>query len=322
MWRGANLLARSRAACRDWMERFYFAPTAPTGLAICRIWLYAFVIFTAIDNDVREWAFVPADLWSPILLLSWVPKILRTYEALSIARLALLAAAGCSLLGLATRFSTRAAFVLAVFVFGFAQCFGKVNHGLVLVIFALGIFAASRCGDALSLDRLWQRRRGLPPPGDSGEYRWPIALMQALMMTAFFASAVCKLRNSGLAWVTSDHLLNTLVRNHYTGHNPPTSLGLWMAQFPLLCHVAAGLSIWNEFSAPLALYWRRYRWFVVPSLLAMQLGIYATMGVSFVGFWVCYLFWVDWNWVAERLAGLAGKNAHLPSSVGTQARMA
>jgi hypothetical protein len=298
MWRSAKLLTRSRAAYDAWLERFYFAPAPPTGLAICRIWLYAFVIYVVLDNDVRQWASVPTDLWRPILLLRWVPQSIVSIEVLSAARLALLAAAGCSLLGFATNVSTRLTLALAIFVFGLTQCFSKVNHGLTLVMFALGILALSRCGDALSLDAWWNRRRGRPAPAASGEYRWPIALMQALMMTAFFASAVCKLRNSGLAWVTSDHLLNTLLRNHYTGHGPPTSLGLWLVQFPLLCHVVAALSLWSEFSAPLALYSRWYRWLVVPSLLAMQVGIYLTMGVAFEGFWVCYLFWVDWNWVA------------------------
>jgi len=305
MWRSASILARSRAAYDTLLERFYFAATAPTGLAICRIWLYAFVIYVVLDNDVRQWASVPADLWRPILLLGWVPQSLVSIEVLSAARLALLTAAGCSLLGLATRLSTRLTLGLAIFVFGLAQCFGKVNHGLTLVMFALAIFALSRCGDALSLDAWWARRGGRPVPANSGEYRWPIALMQALMVTVFFASAVCKLRNSGLAWVTSDHLLNTLLRNHYTGHHPPTGLGLWLAQFPLLCHLVAALSLWSEFSAPLALYIRWYRWLVVPSLLGMQIGIYLTMGVAFEGFWVCYLFWGDWNWVAERFVALA-----------------
>jgi hypothetical protein len=305
MWRSINLLARGRAAYDAWLAQFYFTPASPVSLAICRIWLYAFVIYVIFDNDVRLWSGVPIDLWRPILLLSWVPPSLLSLEVLSAARLALLAAAGCSLLGFRTTISTRLTLVLAIFVFGLAQCFGKVNHGLTLVMFALGIFSISRCGDALSLDA-WLRRLGRqPPPAHSGEYRWPIALMQALMVTVFFASAVCKLRNSGLAWVTSDHLLNTLVRNQYTGHNPPTQLGVWLAQFPWLCHLVAGLSLWGEFSAPLALYIRVYRWLVVPSLFAMQIGIYLTMGVSFDGFWVCYLFWVDWNWVAQQFRAIA-----------------
>jgi hypothetical protein len=270
---------------------------------------------------VRQWADVPADLWRPILLLWWVPKSLLSVEVLSAARLALLAAAGCSLLGLVTTFSTRLTLVLAIFVFGLAQCFGKVNHGLTLFMFALGIFALSRCGDALSLDSWWRRRRGFSTPSRSGEYRWPIALMQALMMTVFFASAVCKLRNSGLAWVTSDNLLNTLLRNHYTGHNPPTGLGLWLAQFPIACHFVAALSLCNEFSAPLALYNRWYRWWVVPNLLAMQIGIYLTMGVAFEAFWVCYLFWVDWNWVAARLQALTSGQGEPSQTVGPTRRL-
>jgi hypothetical protein len=304
MWRSANHFSRARTAYDAWVERFYFSPAEPVGLAICRIWLYAFVIYVVLDNDLRQWASVPGELWRPILLLHWVPTSLLSVEVLGAARIALLAAAACSLLGLATRFSTRITLVLAILVFGLPQCFGKVNHGLTLIMFALGIFALGKCGDALSLDAWRDRHRGRPGTAASGEYRWPIALMQALMMTVFFASAVCKLRNSGLAWVTTDNLLNTLLRNHYTGHNPPTNLGLWLAQFPWICHVVAGLSLWNEFSAPLALYNRWYRWWVVPNLLAMQVGIYLTMGVAFEAFWVCYLFWVDWNWVAGRLKAL------------------
>ena len=305
MWSSANLIVRGRRAYDAWLERFYFAPAAPTGLAICRVWLYAFVIYTALKHDLRPWAEVPGELWRPIFILSWVPSALRSPLVLTFVYGALLTAAVCSLLGLATKVSTRLTLGLALFAFGLPQCFGKVGHSLTLIMFALGIFAVSQCGDALSLDALRRRQHGQPRPGKSSEYRWPIALMQALMMTAFFAAGLCKLRNCGLAWFTTDSLINTIVRNHYTGHNPPTGLGLWMVQFPLLCQFAAFLSLWVEITAPLALYNRWYRWWVVPNLFAMQVGIFLTMGVLFEAFWICYLFWVDWNWVAERLAGMA-----------------
>ena len=68
-----------------------------------------------------------------------------------------------SCLGLFTRASTVASFVLGLYLLGLPQNFiGEAwYHYDMLVVIVLGILAFSRCGDAFSADRLIrQARRG------------------------------------------------------------------------------------------------------------------------------------------------------------------
>ncbi|MDX1943839.1 MAG: hypothetical protein SFU86_00415 [Pirellulaceae bacterium] len=307
-----NLESRSAAGLapymwtngRGWCKSFLFAPANPAGLAICRIWFFGYLLYRAAGSGLETWALAPADLWQPILLLGWLPGPPRSAELLNGVHLAFVAAIALSLVGLGTRLSTKTAFVLGIFVYGLPNCFGKVSHGLTLVIFGLGFFALARAGDALSLDRLIGRLRGRSRPAPSGEYRWPIALMQLTMVLVFCAAGVAKLRTSGLAWIYSDTLLNYMVRAFYVGQDPATRLGPWLAQFPLLCNVLAFGTIWCEVTAPLALFSKRYRWFVIPSLFAMQVGIDLVMGISFHHYLACYLFWIPWSDLADRTAAM------------------
>jgi hypothetical protein len=177
-----------------------------------------------------------------------------------------------------------------------------VGHAQTLSVFVLGIFALSHAGRVGSLDAWIGRLRGRPlAPPISSEYQWPVRLIQALMATVFLAAGVAKLRLSGLAWVYSDHMQNTLLECYYLGKNPPTQLGQWVAQQPLLPNLLAGASLLVELTAPVALWSRRYRWLVIPGLLGMQVGIYLAMGISFWHYIALYFVWIEWNDLAAAI---------------------
>ncbi len=293
-------------AAAAWIERFYFQPAGPAGLALCRMWVYGALLLDCIRFDVSRWADATPALWKPVLLFAWLPGPILTSEMIRAAQGAYMLLLGLCCLGLCFRWASRMAVPLALLVYGLPNCFGKVDHSQTLSVFALAIFALSHAGRVWSADARIARWRGQsPPPLESSEYQWPVRLLQALLSTVFLAAGIAKLRASGLGWITSDHLQNTLLSCYYVGSAPPTRLGLWVAQFPWLCHALAGLTIVIELTAPLALFSRRYRWLVIPSLFGMQLGIYLVMGISFWQYLILYFVWIEWNelaaWIGRRM---------------------
>jgi hypothetical protein len=298
----AALWSRPFSHAAAWYHEFFFAPVDPTGLAICRIALYSYLLVQVAKNNFTAWASAPGDLWKPIVVLSWLPGPIQSPELLFVLQWVFAAVLACCAVGIWMRYCAPAALVLGIVCFGLPQCFGKVDHNFTLPVLALGVLAAANSADALSLTAWLRKRRGQALPADSGEYRWPLALVQTLMCLIFFAAGVAKLRTSGLAWAFSGNLQNILLSSFYTGRPPRTTLGLWLAGHPWLCQAVAGGTLFIEITAPLALFSRRYRWVVVPSLIAMQVGIYLMMGVKFEPYLVCYLSWIPWKAWAERLA--------------------
>jgi hypothetical protein len=295
----ADVALKVHARFAAWFERYFLAPAHPAGLAICRIGFYGYLLYRVATHSLVLWAQAPPGLWKPVLLFRWLPGPIQSPEVLLVCQALLLIALACCVLGVWMRYAAPAAFVLGTLYLGLPQCYGKAAHNETLGVLVLGVLAISYSADALSLTA-WRRGRLAPA---SGEYRWPLALVQTLMCVIFFAAGVAKLRASGLAWIFSDNMQNTLIRNHYTGHEPPITIGLWVARYPALCQALAGVSLLAECAAPLALFSRRLRWLIVPALLGMQVGIYVTMGLLFGYYWVCYLFWIPWSELVERFVG-------------------
>jgi hypothetical protein len=136
-----------------------------------------------------------------------------------------------------------------------------------------------------------------------------------LMAIIWFAAGYAKLKESGINWAFSDTLANNLMVHHYS-HHPPTNWGLWLADHPWLCRFFALGSLMLEAGAPLALVslWFRRAW--VPGIAAMQLGIKLMLGVSFVQFMICYIFWLPWDRIGRELAAWFGREPPRATTLG------
>jgi hypothetical protein len=205
-----------------------------------------------------------------------------------------------SCVGLATRVSTVVAFVVGSYLVALPYNFGKTDHMTALVLFAIGILTLSRCGDAWSVDALIRRRMGRAAPAASGEYRWPVRMVWLTMAVVFFAAGMAKVMQGGLAWVFSDHFAISLVQQHYSLDPPGVKWGLFVARHAWMAHLLAAGAVVLELAAPLALFSRRLRWVLWPSLLLMQVGIGVLMNVWFTRFMFVYVFWVPWSELIPR----------------------
>jgi predicted DCC family thiol-disulfide oxidoreductase YuxK len=285
---------------------FWFAPSRPTNLGVVRLIVYAAILYFYGGRDFGAWAEVPDLFWHPIRVFGLVHLVVFPAEVLRALTAVWAVALASSSIGLFTRASTVTSFVLGLYLLGLPHNFGKVHHGDALTVLVMGVLAVSRCGDGWSVDRLVTlARRGAPAeagrPRYSGEYTWPIKLMWVLMTLVFVAAGTAKLRRSGLQWITSDNMTNMLINHHYS-HHPPVRWGLYLAQHRVVAMALAALTIVAETAAPLALFSRRLRAVLIPSLFVMQVGIWLTMGILFRDFLLLYLVWVPWDRVGDWLS--------------------
>jgi predicted DCC family thiol-disulfide oxidoreductase YuxK len=304
---------------KAWAQ-FWFTPDSPTNLGACRILFYAGFFLYYFPLDVGPWADVSAVFWMPIALFEHLRLPVLSRDALTVLEAAWKMTLLLSCAGLYTRTSTGLAAVLGLYLLALPQNFGKVHHNDALVVFVLIILALSRCGDALSLDRLIRQWREATPARRtlvSGEYRWPIRAVWMMFAFVLCAAGIAKLRRSGLAWATSDNLAILLIQHNYriADMDPVVPWGLEIARYPWLVRGMAASTLIVETLFPLALVSRLARWLLVPSAFFMLLGIRLSMGPAFVPFLICFLFWVDWRRLGAALASMLGHGSAAPVAV-------
>ena len=304
--------ARATDTLADRWRRWWFEPESPLNLGVCRLLFFGLLFqhVTFQSRPVYHWASIPAGFIRPVWLFEKLNLQVASPSVLLGVEIAWKVSLLLSCVGLFTRVSTLVAAALTLYMIGVPYNYGKVDHMTAILVFTTGILALSRCGDAVSLDRLIRRRRDPSPVPPSGEYRWPVRMVWVLMSVLFFNAGMAKVIRGGLPWVTSDNFAVLLVQRHYMTSTPALDWGLWIAKHPLLFKSFAAGSILAELFLFLALFSRRLRRVLPWALLAMQVGIGLLMRVWFTPYMYVYLFWVPWNKVIARLTAARAVPAH------------
>ena len=276
-------------ALRERWRYFWFEPASPNNLGLCRIIFFAGIFLFYLPYDAAAWGQVSHVFWLPTWLFQSLHLTVLSSASLSVLQSIWRVSLILSCIGLFTSLSTLIAFIFGTYLIALPNNFGSAQHNDTLIIFVLGYIAASRCGDALSLDTVLQRTRrasksaSLDHPKPSGVYTWPVRMVWVSMAVIFFSAGVSKIRHSGLEWVTSDNLGIVMIQHNYHIANaePLTSWGLNLAAHPWLFQLLAAFTIIVEAGYPIAILSRRARWFFVPGAFFMQFGIRTFMGPSF-----------------------------------------
>ncbi len=275
------------AALASAWDRLWFAPVAATRLGVARALVLGGFLLIYAQSDFAGYASVAPAFREPI----WLDVPVAPAAWLGATHRVWLLALGLGALGLFTRAATLVSFVAGTYLLGVEAAFSR-SHTAPAVVIALGVLAASRAGDAFSLDAL---RRPGPLPAPNGEYLWPLRAIQLTLATAFFAAGVAKLRHGGLAWITSDNLRIQLVERSYLVSPPGRHFGLALAQMPFLCKVVAGTTVAIELLYPLALVSHAARAPLVGASLLALAGFAVFFGPRFWTFAVLTLVWVPWE---------------------------
>jgi predicted DCC family thiol-disulfide oxidoreductase YuxK len=296
---------------RDAWTRFWFAPSDPMDLGVSRLVCLGLLAILYLPADWSLWAGVSRDFWIPTTFFRLFDIPVLPASSLLVLQTAWKAALCLAAIGLWTRPSLIVAAAVSPYLLGLPHNFGKTHHFDALVVLVLIVLAASRCGDAWSIDALRRRIRhpqAAAPRPPSPEYTWPIRAVWSLMAIVFFSSGLAKLRTSGLRWAFSDNLSILLQSSsyHMANADPLLPWGLALAQAPLLYQGLAAMTLFCEACYPLALVSVPMRWIVVPGMFGSQVGIRLFMGPTFTQFLICNAFWVPWRRVGERLRAWLG----------------
>lgn len=274
-------------AMTSWRE-FWFAPAPLLDLGLARIILASIALYLNGSLRLFTVGFPPSELWHPIAIVRMLgverPSWDQIWWHAEILWVALLASA----LGLFTRVALPLAFALQLLQEAFLNCFGKVAHGTIPLLYAMLAFALAPCDRAVALDvplrRWWSRVRGKPAPPVaplSRFARWPFELVWIELAAYYFLAGVAKLAHGGLAWADGYTLQYYLLEKE-------TPAGLWLASHLSLCQALSALVLVFELGFALSILWRRLR---VPLLIggfAFHLGTIVFLRISFWPVWALY----------------------------------
>jgi hypothetical protein len=302
---------------RQRWNHFWFQAASPDNLGLCRIVLFGtmflyymimprlFPSWGYLENFV-PWGSVSRVFWSPVWLISVLHLPPASTEVLETVQIAWRASLLFSCVGLFTRVSTAISFGFGLYLFGVAASFGRIHHTEHILIFSFLIMACSRCGDAWSIDALIRKAKAPAIPETremSGEYTWPVRLIWVVIALIYFAAGISKLRHSGFEWITSDSMSNYLISHayHISVTDPLTSWGPALTRTVVIPKMLAAFGMILELALPIALFSRRARWVLAPSVALMQLGVAVLLGPNFYQITICQLLWVPWDHVVARV---------------------
>jgi predicted DCC family thiol-disulfide oxidoreductase YuxK len=169
----------------------------------------------------------------------------------------------------------------------------------MLGVYCLIVLAFSPCGDGFSVDALGRRR------ANKGQvaYGYSILLMQLLVAWSYFSSALIKLRVAGFGYFDKDNLpalaiLHSLDNLHDTHFRLAFSLPAIRDYLPI---VVALVLLW-ELLFPLAVFWKRVRWWFLGIGVLFHLSTLVLMNIFFPFHLAMYSVFVNWPRFAAWLA--------------------
>jgi hypothetical protein len=285
-----------------WSE-LWFAPAAPTNLAVGRMITAATALWVVLSRPMLPSLLTfPRAMWSTVpeerlirFLLVFDPRI---EQALWIVLHIVLT---LTLFGVASRWMALGSALLMYHFAPLETIFRTGNpylRGFTIPTLALLIVGASASGGA------FMRRARSHPEWASWQHRWPLTLIQCLFCFLYAAAAYSKLFMTGVAWMHASNIRNYLLAIHQALDIRPPALGLWIADFPLLCAAIGVGGITIEFAFPLVMVSRIARRILVPTMAVFHILNAVLFHINFQNIAMLLVF-VDWealgsSWRARR----------------------
>ncbi len=290
----ANLWRRQTQAV---ILKFFCAEDHPVNLAIFRMVLFWMIFQPVPVTKVLWFSQLDPGLRVPPGALGWLLASLPINPAWAVSAFYLLhACAFLAMIGLWTRTNALLTGLLAFYVLGLPQLYGKVNHYHFLVWFPL-LLAASRCADALSLDAVlagWRRadRGVVDPPGPSRAYALPLRFVWILIGILYFFPGFWKLWTSGIDWALSENLKFRMHAKWFEGGWTPA---FRIDHYPLLYKLSGTGTILFELSFLLLIFFPGLRLLAVAGGLAFHALTGYFMRITFTPLCNCYVAFIDWH---------------------------
>jgi hypothetical protein len=267
---------------------FWFEAAPPARLAMLRILVGAYALYYLVPeyDDLLKVAQSDPKLFAPVGVVFHAPIEVELFRWLL--RATLLSAA-CFAFGLCFRITGPVFAGLLLWLLSYRNSWSMIYHSDNLLVLHVIVLGLTRAADVLSLDAFIRRvcRPGAAIASQPDwQYGWPVKLMCAMTVSAYFVTSVAKLSGPlGLSWVTGQALRSQMavdaIRKELLGGQPnPVSYSLydWLPLFTLL---GAG-SLALEFFAPLALLNKRVGRIWAINAFLMHWGILLVMRITFL----------------------------------------
>ncbi|HEU0253257.1 MAG TPA: HTTM domain-containing protein [Pyrinomonadaceae bacterium] len=283
-------------------------PSSAFALGVVRLIVHGTFLISVLFTSFSALGSLPVTILRPTGAMKFVPWSfydgLLTPSGMLIFQIALVVSLLFSAAGFLTSISTKISFLLVLFYQGLLRSFGHFNHDEMLPIYYLAVLAFTPCGDDFSLDRLLRKRRGDRP---LFAYAYPILLMQLLMAWVYFSSALIKLRVAGLNYLSQDNLPVLAIYHSLDNlHDTAFKWAFWLPEVRAYLPYAVGLVLVWELLFPLAIFWRRWRWWVLGFGVLFHLATLFLMNIFFPHQLAMYLIFADW----DRLYGAVSNKCH------------
>jgi predicted DCC family thiol-disulfide oxidoreductase YuxK len=261
-------------------------------------------LIAILNTSFSNLGHLPATILRPagiMQLLSWrFYDHLLTPQGMTILKWTMVLSLAFSTIGYLTPLTTKTSALLVLFYQGLLRSLGHFNHDEMIGIYYLIILAFSPCGDGFSVDSLPGRRVKKP----EFAYGFPILLMWLLMAWVYFSSALIKLRVGGLAYFSADNLPTLAIMHSLDNlHDTQFRFAFWLPAIRQYLPLAVGFVLLWELLFPLAVFWKRVRWYFLGIGLVFHLSTLFLMNIFFPYQLAMYLVFIDWTkaaaWVAS-----------------------
>lgn len=281
-------------------RRFIFAPEDARRLAALRIGLFGLVALRLATNpDYAQVAGQPSQLFDPVSLFHLLPQM-PSPGVTVVAQILGVVLAVAAAAGIAPRATFPTAFAVSIFLNLMLNSTGKIVHNDLLVTLCLvPLLAAPTAASRAWSVSIPKRARPGPP---SVAYGWPVRLAMVVIALAYLFAGLQKLRYSGLDWVTTDNLRYVMWASS-DAHAGGNQLALLVANNDWMAHLLAASTLVVEIGFILCLPFKRLRWFFVPAVVGLHVGIWLAMGLDYLPQATAVIIvFVNWPAITSALA--------------------
>jgi predicted DCC family thiol-disulfide oxidoreductase YuxK len=277
-------------------------------------------LIAILNTSFSNLGHLPATILRPVGIMKLLPwrfyDQLLTPQGMTILKWTMVLSLSLSTIGYLTPLTTKTTVLLVLFYQGLLRSLGHFNHDEMLGVYYLIILAFTPCGDGFSVDSL---------PGQRSKravfaYSFPILLMWLLMAWVYSSSALIKLRVAGLSYFSADNLpALAIVHSLDNLHDTRFRFAFWLPAIRQFLPFAVGLVLIWELLFPLAVFWKRVRWYFLGIGVLFHLSTLFLMNIFFPYQLAMYLVFVDWPrftaWLANTrmLRGLSSWWHHFRS---------
>jgi hypothetical protein len=272
-------------------------PSSAFALGVARSIVHGTFLISAFLTSFSALGSLPATILRPTGVMRFLPwsfyDHLLTPSAMVYLKTAMIVSLLFSTAGVLTVVSTKTSLLLVLFYQGLLRSFGHFNHDEMLAVYCLVVLAFTPCGDAFSVDRRLARSRKERP---AFAYAYPILLMQLLIAWTYFSSALIKLRVAGWKYLSADNLPALAIFHSLDNlHDTSFRLAFRLPEFRSYLPFAVGFVLLWELAFPLAIFWRRLRWWILGAGIAFHISTLLLMNIFFPHHLAMYLIFVNWD---------------------------